>query len=341
MMKALNMDNKQSAMQSEQCADQYGMRRAEMGFTLIEVMIAVLIGSIVIAVLGGLFLANTNTFRAVDDTARLQENGRFALQTISRITRQAGFIPVDVLQLVATQNDAYPAGLAGIAGARFVAGADGVGPNASDSLTIAFRGAPTSTVAGVTGSQVVDCAGQQMNAAQAALGTAPGALPKPFINTFYVAQAQAGVAAGNSLWCDTKVGEDGAVTRNELIVGVESFQVLYAVDAVISTPAAGGGPAVDTRDFAPDYFTSANNLTTGGKFNNVLGLQVALVLRGSERSTLDKERTANSKLNVFGAGYTSGNANGDAGAVYTIPSADGFRNFRVITSTINLRNRAA
>lgn len=300
------------------------------GFTLLELLIAVLIGSIVIAVVGSLFLANSNTFRAVDDTARLQENGRFALQAISRSVRQAGFVPADVAQLISgRQDDAYPTGLAGIANARIVAGTDGVGAQAgSDTLTVAFRGAADG--------QTVDCAGRQHVIAPV-FGIAASALPNPITNRFYVA---AGSAGGFSLWCDVVAPgfPDGFY---ELITGVESFQVLYAVDVV--TPSPTGGPGA--RDYAADYVTSANNLT-GTNFNNVLGVQVALVLRGAESTTLDKTNSKTS-LNLFGTdtdGTTplyNGSVNGDSGAIYTIPASDRKRTFRVITSTINLRNRSA
>jgi type IV pilus assembly protein PilW len=300
------------------------------GFTLLELLVAVLIGSIVIAVVGSLFLANSNTFRAVDDSSRLQENGRFALQTISRIVRQAGFVPADVVQSpsVNTQNDAYPAGLAGVAGARFVAGTNGASAvnNFSDTLTLAFR--PS------LGGQIVDCSGTPRAGAlitDTVPPVPPSTLP-PIINTFYVAPGSV-AGAGNSLWCDVTV-DGGALTQNELIVGVDSFQVLYGVNSTIA-----GGPVGPTVTVAPDYYTSANNLT-GNTFNAVLSIQVALVLRGAERSTLDKARTGNT-INVFGAAY-DGNVNGDStGAIYPILPVDALRTFRVITSTINLRNRGA
>jgi type IV pilus assembly protein PilW len=304
----------------------------ESGFTLLELLIALLIGSIVIAVVGGLFLANTNTFRSVDDSSRLQENGRFALQTISRITRQGGFIPLDVTQLVVAPNDAYTQDLGGVTGARFVAGIDGAGtsPDKSDELFVAFRGA--------VGGQIVDCSGTPQSATPVALGTKTTALALPIVNRFYVKAAEADPTAGFSLFCDVTVGT-AAAQKFELISGVESFQVLYAVDDVKTIPKTATEPEKKIRDFAPDYFTSAQNLN-GDKFNAVLGVQVALVLRGAERSTIDKERT-NNKLNLFSPLYGDGNANSDAGATYTISTADKLRTFRVITSTINLRNRAA
>jgi type IV pilus assembly protein PilW len=305
---------------------------AKNGFTLLELLIAVLIGSIVIAVVGGLFLANTNTFRTVDDSSRLQENGRFALQTIARAVHQAGFVSADVLQLVNSSKDAFPSNLDGIAGATIISGRDGTGPRNSDTLTVAFRGAPLG--------QILDCGGSQNITTLVGPGTSVASLGGPIENKFYVATANAGAAAGFSLWCDVTV--NGARTgRYELITGVESFQVLYGVNSTITTATSGGAATA----IQPDYYTSANKLA-GVQFRAIRGLQVALVLRGAERSTLDIARTTNT-LNLFGSladrvtPLYNGFVNADAGAVYTIQPGDELRTFRVITSTIELRNGAA
>lgn len=311
------------------------------GFTLLELLIALLIGSIVIAVVGGLFLANSNTFRAVDDSSRLQENGRFALQTISRIVRQAGFIPADVVQnaSVNNQNDAYPSGLIGnsvaqlpsITGARFVAGTDGTNAadHYSDTLTLAFRPAPFG--------EIVDCSGTPR--AFPPLGPT-GARPNtlsPIINTFYLAPS-VNAAAGNSLWCSVSLDGGATAVKSELITGVDSFQVLYGVNSRLLTAATA-----PISEIAPDFYTSANNLT-GDKFNAVFNVQVALVLRGSERSTLDSALAGNKlNLNLFGtaADGVTPLYSGDLGAIYIVGNGDVRRSFKVITSTINLRNRGA
>lgn len=300
------------------------------GFTLLELLIAVVIGSLVIAAVGGLFLANTNTFRAVDDSSRLQENGRFALQTLARAVHQAGYAPVDVLQLVKDAKDAFPSNLDGVAGATVVAGRDGVGPQNSDTLTVAFRGDSRG--------QMLDCGGRP-NVSPLAVSVA--ALGPPIESKFYVATANAGASAGFSLWCDVTV--NGTRTgRYELITGVESFQVLYGVNSRI-TAATGAGSS--TGSIEADFYTSANKLS-GVQFRAIRGLQVALVLRGAERSTLDVARTTNT-LNLFGSQADrvtplyNGTVNADAGAVYTIQPGDQLRTFQVITSNIDLRNGAA
>jgi type IV pilus assembly protein PilW len=301
----------------------------ELGFTLIELLVALLIGSIVITVVGGLFLANTNTFRAVDDGSRLQENGRFALQTIARVTRQAGFAPPDVLQLFKEPKDAFPANIVATSTtARIIYGVNGTGPNNSDSLTVAFRPA-------VNG-ELVDCTGSQQASIAAPIGSTLATIGNPVTNTFFVAASDVvDATSSNSLFCQSNVA---GASRTELIRGVESFQVLYAVDV--------GG------DFVPNYYTSANQLGvgTGELFNSVLGIQIALVLRGGEGSTLDAPLTGTGlTLNLFGTDTTGtalydGTVNSDAGARYTISTTDpanARRTFKVITSTINLRNRSA
>ncbi len=307
------------------------------GFTLLELLIALVIGSLVIAVVGGLFLANSNTFRSVDDSSRLQENGRFALLTIARAVHQAGYAPMDVQQLVGNGKDAFPINLDGITGATVIAGQDGTGPNASDALTVAFRGAPKG--AKTTG-QMLDCGGNPYDIPPVNRNSGSAAtLNGPVVNRFYVNTANAGVAAGFSLWCDVSVNGT-SIGKYELITGVESFQVLYAVNSAITTTIPGG-PSINPQ---PDYYTSANNLS-GIQYRAIRGVQVALVLRGAELSTLDVARTTN-KLNLFGSQANNvtplydGSVNADAGAVYTIQPVDKLRTFRVVTSTIELRNGA-
>ncbi len=339
-----------SRMIRTQATSKVGSLALKHGFSLLELLIALLIGSIVIAVVGGLFLANSNTFRAVDDSARLQENGRFALQTISRIVRQAGFIPADVVQnsSVNSQNDAFPPGLRGntattlsvVAGTTFIAGTDGANAvdHYSDTLTLSIRPAP---VGGASSGEIVDCSGTPRNAP--ILPLASGVKPSnqtsiPVVNTFYVAPSP-NAASGNSLWCS--VSTDGGATvasRSELITGVDSLQVLYGINSQILSTKKSQITKVQADTYAPAIGLTAD------AFNAVLTVQVAIVLRGAERSTLDAQLTGNKlNLNLFGTD-TDGITplyNGDPGAVYIISSGDARRTFRTITSTINLRNRGA
>ena len=62
------------------------------GFSLIELMIAITIGFIVVAGVGYLYLGSSQTFKAQDNLSTIQENSRFALDTMSRDIRMAGYM---------------------------------------------------------------------------------------------------------------------------------------------------------------------------------------------------------------------------------------------------------
>ena len=61
------------------------------GFSLVELMIAMLLGVVVIAGIIALFVGNSRASALVSGQARLQENARYAFDFISRGARQAGY----------------------------------------------------------------------------------------------------------------------------------------------------------------------------------------------------------------------------------------------------------
>ena len=62
------------------------------GISLIELMIGMVISLLLIAGMVSLFVANKQTYRYNEELARLQENGRFAIEFIERSLRMAGHI---------------------------------------------------------------------------------------------------------------------------------------------------------------------------------------------------------------------------------------------------------
>lgn len=65
-------------------------RARQAGLTLVEVMVAVGIGLFLVAVASSLYLGSKSTYNAQDAVARLQENGRFAIDTVLTDARMAG-----------------------------------------------------------------------------------------------------------------------------------------------------------------------------------------------------------------------------------------------------------
>ncbi len=67
-------------------------RKRQRGLSLIELMIGMVISLILIGGMISLFVANKQTYRYNEELARLQENGRFAIDFVERSLRMAGNI---------------------------------------------------------------------------------------------------------------------------------------------------------------------------------------------------------------------------------------------------------
>lgn len=68
-------------------------RPVQAGFSLIELMIALLLGLLVVAAAGGVFLSNKRVYSATETLGRIQENTRVAFELMSRDLREAGGNP--------------------------------------------------------------------------------------------------------------------------------------------------------------------------------------------------------------------------------------------------------
>jgi len=66
--------------------------RAQSGFGLVELMIAMTLGLVLLGGIGYIFIGSRGAFRATDNLSRMQENARYALDTMSRDIRMAGYV---------------------------------------------------------------------------------------------------------------------------------------------------------------------------------------------------------------------------------------------------------
>jgi type IV pilus assembly protein PilW len=138
------------------------VRPRQTGLTIVELMVALVLGLILLGSTVQIFQSNRQTYRIGEALARVQENGRFAMQAIAHDLRMAGFIgcgsrrgplndpltfqynnvsgdaaydelPANTIQVI-DQDDglASPAGLTVCDGA----GADGVRCQASDAFVV-------------------------------------------------------------------------------------------------------------------------------------------------------------------------------------------------------------
>ncbi|WP_162615939.1 prepilin-type N-terminal cleavage/methylation domain-containing protein [Solilutibacter oculi] len=68
-------------------------RSFQAGFSLIELMISLVLGLLVIAAAGGIFLSNKRVYGSTEAINRIQENQRAAFEMLSRDLREAGSNP--------------------------------------------------------------------------------------------------------------------------------------------------------------------------------------------------------------------------------------------------------
>lgn len=61
------------------------------GFSLVELMLALALGLVVVTGIVQLFVGNSRTYETITAQARLQENGRFALEFLTQAARSAGY----------------------------------------------------------------------------------------------------------------------------------------------------------------------------------------------------------------------------------------------------------
>lgn len=111
----------------------------------------------------------------------------------------------------------------------------------------------------------------------------------------------------------------------ELVSGVENMQVLYGVDKY--NP---GGTTTTPGDQIPDYFTTADQITTDGDWWRVVSVRVALVVQ-SDNYAVDKTSAATTNLYMLGSGsgYTDNTK-------LTTPSDQRLR--RVFVQTFSIRS---
>ena len=65
--------------------------RPQAGMSLVELMVGLVLGLFVVAVMGAVYLGSRSTFVAQESGSRLQENGRFVMDTIANDLRMSGF----------------------------------------------------------------------------------------------------------------------------------------------------------------------------------------------------------------------------------------------------------
>ncbi|MDD0837387.1 PilW family protein [Curvibacter sp. HBC61] len=321
------------------------------GLTLIELMVALAISTVVaLAAVAALSIARQG-FTANDASAQLRDSARFVTDLLQRLGVQTGFRDLSFVTVpretntngIATSpipnvyglnNQSRTTSNTWDAGTARVAGTLGDG---SDILVLRFQPASTSVVAGTSDNSMIDCTG-------APITTLPQNRDDRAISILHVAADADGEPA---LMCSTSTSGAPPFTQTPLVRGVEVFQVLYGVDRIGPNNTTVTATST-TADSVPDRYLRADQITVSGNqtatnfnWSQVRALRIGMVVRGAPNQAADKSSQTFYPLGL-GRGSSSGalgsamSSSNDRNTVYT-PAVDG-RMRKAFTFTIHLRN---
>lgn len=233
--------------------------KRHLGLTLVELLIALVLGLIVVLVVGQIYLSGRQSYRTQTGFGGMQENGRFALFFLQRDIQRAGFPRV-----------LGPGGSSPVVASFNVANTIEGGGNNSDQIEIQYNSfGGTVTTDGIPGALVPlvtanntdatsddDCLGQDSTAALNPDGSR-------------LVSSRYSVNAGN-LQC---LG-GGNASPQPIIPGVESMQILYGEDT-------------DGDTFA-NVYRRANQVAI---WDNVVAVRVGLLLNSGEPVLAEPDTT--------------------------------------------------
>ncbi|MCP4331999.1 MAG: hypothetical protein GY785_05045 [Gammaproteobacteria bacterium] len=121
------------------------MNKHQRGISMVEILISLVISLFLLGGIVQVYIANKATYKFTDSISRIQENGRFSMETVVQDLRMAGFWgcavfdPTDTAALVNNLDPgsaAYDPMLHDFTGQSAIQGTENDGLNGSDSLTL-------------------------------------------------------------------------------------------------------------------------------------------------------------------------------------------------------------
>ena len=277
------------------------------GFSLVELMVSLVLGGLIIAAVGTVYLGSRQSFRTQDAMARMQEGARYAFETMSFDARQVGFgcesvntNPVDATWyknlfkqplLGYESGSGLPASVTGelantdafmvlradktresrLTSATTTATAHGLGNGGWGVVTEAYSDATVYQATTASGTAItLDGASALPCKAVPVVATANYRLLPLSGHIYYIRNNGDGEP---SLYRETLLA-DGSSEAQELIEGVEDMQITYGEDTSTATVAE-----------CPDDICSANTYVEADdvtNWNRVVSVRVVLSMRTPE-----------------------------------------------------------
>lgn len=318
--------------------------RRQGGFTLVELLVAMGLGLLVIAIAGGALLLGRQGFDAVDSGTQLRDKQRLAVDILTRTIVQAGFedyaadtakraeFASDTTSLepdiFGWNNAIYAAPGIDISATTAIANGNRPGKcggvmdtscrNGSDILVVRYQGVTSPTDSTKSDNSMINCGGQGDK------GLVTNDLNERGASLFHVAT----VNGEPSLYCSYYSHKSGSWENQPLIEGVESFQVLYGTDSVTpNTAPVEDDPTTplpldeSLQDSIAERWLRADQLTVAGNpkatrdnWRRVRAVRIGLVLRGPVGSA---QQSAATTLTPLGVAYT--NSTEDTGSALAVP----------------------
>jgi type IV pilus assembly protein PilW len=315
--------------------------RRQSGLTLVELLVAMGLGLLVIAIAGGALLLGRQGFDAVDSGTQLRDKQRLAVDILTRTIVQAGFEDyataaafradfkydttalepdifgwnnaiyaapgIDISATTAITNGNRPGKCGGVT--------DSSCRNGSDILVVRYQGVTSPTDSTKSDNSMINCGGWGEQ------GLVTNDLNERGASLFHVAT----VNGEPSLYCSYYSHENSKWVNQPLIEGVESFQVLYGTDRVTPTvapPSTAGVPvdedplldSIAERWLRADQLTVAGNAkATRDNWRRVRAVRIGLVLRGPVGSA---QQSTAATLMPLGVAYA--NILDDAGSALAV-----------------------
>lgn len=228
----------------------------QQGLTLIEIMVAMLVGAFLMAGVLQVFIVNKQTYRVQENLSRLQENGRFAMDYLNRYIRMAGTRSDNILS--GDQSSEVSENFTG--SNRAVGGTYQTDLNQSDTLTVRFYADSYA--------QMTDCLGNQTNLN----------LEKVMVVNQFSIKSDPNNKNQPTLYCDPEHRNAGAnnlpIINNPLsqpiLEGVENMRVYYCGDR-----GAGIGCVLANQVQSSDW-------------NRVKSIRISLLMRSSENNLVQE-----------------------------------------------------
>jgi len=291
------------------------------GFSLIELMVSVAIGLLLAIAGSATYLYSKQNYNAVSETSQMEENGRFALNLLSRYVQSAGFVMLNP-QATGIQgalinkiqgcdfgmvNGQTPASSADIA----CRAATPAGQRRSASISV-FSDTDAPNDAGAL-FQGFNCIGNNPVAVVQTSETGTSFTSFATRSHFFISSANvvtpAGVTTMGQLSCmaDSSAGGATAYETQPLIPGIEQLAVNYLLPSSMSPNSA-------------QVSSTAAAITTAARWGEVMALELCVMTKSIQPAAND---TGTQYTDCYGTQLISTNA-------------ESFRTFRTV---VNLRNR--